>query len=422
MSKTPLCANLLAHKDGWMQSKLQELGLPESFCFAPYVNLDLDQSGKFLACFRSKQNMGEWKHAEVTDEFNNANMQQLRDDLWNGNTCDNCSQCHRREAQGVTSTRQDINQYFLQDIVDAEYLPVLVEKIKQNHLHSDVDNIHMIEIRPHAICNLACAHCDENSSSRWLSLKRNSVPDEFKTHLVDDPGLVTKLLASTTRLRTLHFTGGEPLVDKHHLDWLAQVPDPAKIQLRYHSNLQHTLYERFFDAWNQFQSVKIFNSLDTSERFYHYFRFGADWQTVHSNLLAIRARVPNSEIKGTITVNMLTMLDWIGIVKYLVVNQIDMHVAFVDPPHPISCVYLPEQLKQTAHKQLTDSLLIVDQYTQPGMRRRAAKQIQRVQQFLDTEYQSDNMHPDSVEYMKYLDATYGMSIVELAPELTEWIK
>ena len=49
-------------------------------------------------------------------------------------------------------------------------------------------------------------------------------------------------------------------------------------------------------------------------------------------------------------------------------------------------------------------------------------QITRIQNFLNTEYQSDKMHIDSVEYIRDLDALYGMRLSELAPELTEWIK
>ena len=46
---------------------LKKLGLPDTFCFAPYTNLDLDQDGTWYPCYRSKQPQGSWKEYDVTD-------------------------------------------------------------------------------------------------------------------------------------------------------------------------------------------------------------------------------------------------------------------------------------------------------------------------------------------------------------------
>lgn len=93
-------------------ANLKSLGLPKSFCFAPYTNLDLDQDGTFYPCYRSKQPQGHWKEYDVTETINSSGMQKLRMDLWNGRQNSNCIQCHKREAQGIESTREQYINIF----------------------------------------------------------------------------------------------------------------------------------------------------------------------------------------------------------------------------------------------------------------------------------------------------------------------
>ena len=186
---------------------LKKLGLPQSFCFAPYTNLDLDQDGTWYPCYRSKQPQGHWKEYDVTETFNSSGIQKVRMDLWNGRENDNCIQCHRRERDGIKSTRQEYNEHFLEITKDLDF----VKDIKRAPHFGGVENINTLEIRPHSLCNLACGHCDEHSSSRWLKLKKID-KKQFSYHLIDNPDYLKKFYSKATKLQTVHFTGGEPLI------------------------------------------------------------------------------------------------------------------------------------------------------------------------------------------------------------------
>lgn len=394
-----------------MANDIGKLGLPGSFCFAPYTNLDLNQDGKFYPCYRSKERQGSWKDADVVDEYNNQSMQQLRDDLWNGRENANCIQCHRREAEGVTSTRQQYNQNVIENIIeDLDF----VERIKENHKLGDIQELHTMEIRPHGMCTNACAHCDENSSSKWIQMQDiDNTP--FLKNYEDKPEVLDNLYSQATNLKTVHFTGGEPLLyEKTHLKHLENIPNKENIELRYHSSLKTMPSENMMEMWEKFKKVKMFVSLDTSKMFYAYFRWGSNWDTVVENIEAIRHIV---DIRGTITVNLLTMLDFAEIVNYLVDNNIPMHVAFVDPPHQLSCVFLPDKLKSKGVNQMNQARLKIKSYDESWKTRQAEKWINEIQAFMMSHYSSPQWHPETVKLFGVLDQVYGMLIKRFSKDL-----
>lgn len=417
-----------------MASRLQKLKLPDSFCFAPYTNLDLDQSGGVLPCYRSKEFQGRWKQGEdLLETINNENMQTLRQQLWDGEWPDSCRQCKAREEKGIKSTRHEYNEHFLKNIVNKEHLEHIVEEIKKDPTQTYPGHIHTMEIRPHGVCNLACAHCNQESSTRWISLLSeyedvekvkeyfyldtdSNIQAQYIANYINGPDQLQNFFKLADNLKHLHFTGGEPLLDKKHLEWLDLVPNKRNIDLRYHTNLQHRLYDRFFDTWNEFNSLRVFASLDTSPHFYPYFRYGSDWSLVDENIKAIKENVDNVTIKATITVNFLTMLDWNGIFDYIIENDLEMHVAFVDPPHPISAVYLPKQLKDKALKDLIQSKKKL-----ADMPKRLAKfsseGIDKIEQFLVSDYDEQDMPEKTIDYFRHLDKIYELKITDFSSDL-----
>ena len=60
--------------------RLKQLGLPETFCFAPTPNLDSDQDGTWYPCYRSKEAQGHWKEYDVTTTYNPPDIQKVRMD------------------------------------------------------------------------------------------------------------------------------------------------------------------------------------------------------------------------------------------------------------------------------------------------------------------------------------------------------
>ena len=126
--------------------------LPSTFCFAPYVNVDLDQSGNIRPCFRSSdQGLGDWKTKNIIDEYNNE-FKDLRKKLFTGKQHHNCSQCYSREMADLLILRK------FTETVRTSGIDVnkMVSDIKENPYSLDPENLLSVEIRVSNICNLEC--------------------------------------------------------------------------------------------------------------------------------------------------------------------------------------------------------------------------------------------------------------------------
>jgi hypothetical protein len=114
------------------------------------------------------------------------------------------------------------------------------------------------------------------------------------------------------------------------------------------------------------------------------------------------------------------MLDWNGILDYIIENELEMHVAFVDPPHPISAVYLPKEFKD---KALVD--LIQSKKKLKDLPKRLAKfssdGIDKIEEFLVSEYDSQDMPDKTVEYFHHLDKIYNLKISDFSSDLLPFL-
>ena len=383
---------------------LKKLGLPDTFCFAPYTNLDLDQDGSWYPCYRSKEPQGHWKEYDVTTTYNSIDIQKVRMDLWNGVFPENCKQCKERESNGVRSTRQEYNEHFLELANNLDF----VDDIKFKPQYGGPENIYTMEVRPHSLCNLACGHCDEHSSSRWLKLKK--LPkDKFTYHLIDNPDYLKKFYHKANNLKTVHFTGGEPLIyASSHKEWLSGITNKSDIELRYHTNLNHDKISTYTMHWEKFKHVKFFVSVDVSQKYYEYFRFGGKWDRMDYNLKYLNKRY---EVVGIITVNFLTMLDLVSLVRYMVDNKLQIHVAFVDPPHPMTIAYMSDKQKSHALQQIEESIELLD-YPEEWKLRRSTQALNKIKDFIEG-YDYADQNKVQIEHLANLDKMYNMNWAEL---------
>jgi organic radical activating enzyme len=275
----------------------------------------------------------------------------------------------------------------------------------------DVLETTTLKVSPHALCTNACAHCDEHSSSRWAKLQEIETLKDITYN--DSTTLLTVLLENLTNLCTVTFDGGDPLyIVDSHLDTLKSIPNKENIELRYYSSLKTMPHEDIIEIWQEFKHVKIFVSLDTSEKYFSYFRFGSNWYSVIETIETLRE---HAEIIATITVNCLTMMDMYPLVEYIVDNDLQLQVTFVNPPHQMSCVFIPNDLKRNAVLQLTRCLQKVKKYEEEWKTERATQELKKIQEFMFSHYESDAWHPETLNFFASLDSIYsGFRIYDIS--------
>lgn len=170
-----------------------------------------------------------------------------------------CEACVHQEANGVFSYRQGANH-----------------KYGLNHDH---DLPLVIDIVPDRTCNLACKICNDDSSSLWAVLEKN-------THKQKNSMLAQEFLAcfkhiDLNRVREINFSGGEPLLNDaivRYVSLLENRIDFSRCTLRFSTNgtvsVQRNISLEFFQ---KFQQVLLRFSLDDIAVGHEYQRWPSKW-------------------------------------------------------------------------------------------------------------------------------------------------
>lgn len=409
---------------------LKSKGLPETVCFAPYMNMDLDQTGEMLTCFRGKQMIGNWKNKDITTQYNHQDFVQIRKDLFEGRNNKNCSVCQNREEKGLQSIRYN----FTKDAYNSSIFDQIVEHIKKDHTKARLEDLLFVEVRPHNLCNLECMHCNQLSSSKWTrTVKQNpdlkdlygsvfggheDVVDNNPHISIGDPACLEKLFKEAPNLTKVHFTGGEPLLDKTHDSWLRIIPNKKNVNLSYHSNLQHKLYKKLFRYWGWFKSVKIYNSWDACERLYPYFRYRGEFDSLEENLQSIKDSCNNVELRGTLTVNLFSLFDFHDHIRLWGKYNMKPHYSFVEHTHPMSIVYLPKDIKVTLLDKAYECAATIESNI---MKDEVVKMINEIEKFAN-QFDYKHLNNKTREYILHLDRIRNTDINEVCPELREYFK
>ena len=144
--------------------------------------------------------------------YNSEQLIRVRQS-WNKNEFpEECAICKEEEAQHRLSRRQGVNKWY----EDNNCANTTVELIRLDFWTGDT-------------CNLRCAICGPNNSSSWK--QELNFPKELKK--VSSNVFWKKLDLSS--LQYIHFTGGEPLLNKEHVNFLHAIPDKNKVYLNYNT-------------------------------------------------------------------------------------------------------------------------------------------------------------------------------------------
>lgn len=159
-------------------------------------------------------------------------------------------------------------------------------------------------------CNLACVICGPNNSSTWKK--------ELKISNKSSPALVNKFWRDLdlSSLRSIHFHGGEPLLNKEHVELLAAVPHKEQVEITYNTNATVKANGSLLDIWKEFQLVVLDFSIDDIGKRFEYQRYPAIWDEVVDNL---DWYLLNSSANTMFNVN--TTVSWLNVYSVNALSQ-----------------------------------------------------------------------------------------------------
>jgi MoaA/NifB/PqqE/SkfB family radical SAM enzyme len=410
----------------------------------PFTGLATREDGAIKVCCRS-QPIGWIQDDTLENIWNGYQMQEVRQQVLNGERPDVCKPCFDLEDQGVESLRQrHINGV----------IPEARINLYPNALDALADNYTLpfkfptMEIKLNNLCNLKCRMCNPTDSTSWndwdqveefYNKEKNFIADNVrKLNLVrkpyldkfeDNPNWWDSFEKLLPHFRRVEFAGGEPLMDPQHyriLDMLE--PYGHQIEIKYATNgttLGISKGRTIHDYWPNFRSVAVNVSIDGIGNVYEYIRGNGNWDQVVRNIKEIQTISNVSRIVGAVAVqvsNVLILdkmielfLDKLGIVFY---------TNMVNYPNVLSVQVLPFDLKDLAIKRLQLVSLHLKDFKlvkeHPMLLDLTKGQIQGVINYLKAKDQK-NKWKDCIEFNRRLDTTRNQSFIDVTPEFKPYV-
>lgn len=191
------------------------------------------------------------------DFTNNTYLNRFRDAVKKNQWPIECKTCQNLEQNNGISRRIGSNQWYTDHNLDDE-------KVELRRLDYWVGDQ----------CNLACAICGPTYSTFWKQQlnwpirTQKSINNEFWKTL------------DLEKIQFIHFNGGEPLLNKQHVEFLKAVPNKSLVHLNYNTNGTIKPSTELFDLWCSFKLVQIDFSIDDLYQRFEYQRWPAKWESV----------------------------------------------------------------------------------------------------------------------------------------------
>jgi len=242
---------------------------------------------------------------EPINNFNfntSPHLSKLRQQFNNGEKPSACNNCWKVEKVGHKSRRQSAIEFFN---IATPNTDVVLEGLDHSATWA---------------CNLACIMCSPNSSSTWASELNYT-----KTELINigrqfqkSNQFLDKIDLSS--IKKIHFNGGEPLLNNDQSKLLEELDKQGVLKdtfISYNTNGTIMPSTKIINLWKKARLVKLFFSIDATQSAFEYIRWPAKWETVKSNLLAMKEQLPHNVMFGfNVTVGCYNLFEMVDICKW----------------------------------------------------------------------------------------------------------
>lgn len=351
--------------------------LPDHFCIAPFVQMDLHEQGRVNACCKAKDKLGDWSDKKISEIWNDQPMQRLRKQFFSGEKPRGCSTCWLEEEKGLVSRRLNYN----------ETLSDEVKKI-EDELHSKGKvsserplRFRSLDVGFGAQCSLRCRMCGPSSSSKWLSTAMGNKDvyryfadiGELNPQVVDTgfKDFLTESLFKdfcknvVPNVGDLMISGGEPLNSENHFRMFHEELTDSQLRsmkVTLTTNAQSTAFKgvSLIPRWINLKRFVYRISIDGGENTYSYVRSGGDYQKVIESARLVRKAFPYEEgrlqMVSAIAVSLYNITRLGELIDFAVREGTFLHFNWVHYPRFLSIQNLPTDLVQESTYKLESKL------------------------------------------------------------------
>lgn len=257
-----------------------------------FVDLHNDDSIRVAPCCQAASVV---EPIETFDFNTSPYLTKLRKEFSQGLQPTACNRCWQAEKLGHKSRRQSAIEFF--DLTEQD------TTVELNGLDHNAT----------WACNMACIMCGPQSSSLWAKEKAYNKIDlvNLGRHLQKDNNLLSN--ADLSKIKKIHFNGGEPLLNNHQIELLTQIEKHGILKnvfISYNTNGSVFPSKQLIDYWSRSKLVKLFFSIDAIGDAFEFIRWPGKWIEVNSNIQKMRELLPSNVMFGVnLTVGSYNILE-----------------------------------------------------------------------------------------------------------------
>jgi len=214
--------------------------------------------------------------------------------------------------------------------------------------------------------------CNADSSSEWQKeveehpILLNYTQFKFRDFTNTSEGNFDELKKlSLDNVRTVCFTGGEPLLIKQYYDFMDHMIESGaneKTMLELYSNCS-VWNPLFIDRLLKFKRARFVMSIDGVDKVAEYNRKGTKWDIVRENVFKF-ARLPIHQLYYNVAISPYNLLDFGNLAKFLmqvyeINNGLQTRCYSVTVPYALHWVHLNQDLRDRVIKEIDQSLEIL---------------------------------------------------------------
>lgn len=339
-----------------------------TFCPRPWAHFASMPSGDVPVCTDSRHDIdmarnfldGETINLNLNtnsiEEIVNCDLfKKVRLQMLSGEIPEECGRCFSEEACGIQSKRTVSLNEFLITLDHAKNITAEDGTIPVN--------IEDLELRLGNVCNLKCTTCNPSASSKWendynkleeeikfMSSYKSFNRSNYKWH--KNEKYWESLKKYSDGINSVYINGGEPLIDKRHIEFLKKLNPNASI--RYNTN-GTIITKEVIDTWARFKSVLVHVSIDDIFERCEYLRYPAKWETLISNVqYLVDQKFINIGITQTVSIyNIFYLKEFRNYFNDIGVHP---HFNFLKIPEFLAAGYLPkrsvDQILEKHHNEI----------------------------------------------------------------------
>jgi len=355
-----------------------------TFCILPWIHLAVFPEGSARLCCvaeePAKDKTLSLQSHSLPDVWNSEYMRDARRKMLDGRPVKDCRQCyHLERTMDGHSNRTAANDKWRREL-GPRFDSIVEQATKRDHVAPQLPLYY--QLMPGNVCNLKCRMCFPTFSSmierdpvhsRWWpptrSIPAPTVPRAIGTPVAaaeplarvpegpwyrDDAWVRDVLLQNSQDLKSLYFTGGEPMIEKqveNIVDHLIAQGAAGNMTLEFNTNgtvLRESMLEKLLHF-----KLDIGLSLDAYGRYHEYIRYPAKWDAIHRNVERLASlRGERLSLSGGSVLTAYNVLNVVDVLRYFDERGIHHKLLVAATPWFMTVTVLPARVRHLAAQRL----------------------------------------------------------------------